>query len=307
MAEKKLFGLGKKKRNVEQAERSDSTETYTYNDKGQIVTIMRQNRNGMDRTITQYDENGHATISQELGNDDIVNFKDGYIVSIVKYEGNNTGYIGIPSENRSRTTIQYGKNGNMLSSVQETAFEHRDAVGDKPSGIFWLTTSTSTYYDNGHLATHITYAQKPTRARGILESLQGSTGPQEVAESYMSAIEQMDEDGKLLLSLRLHKYDEVNFHPSGRVSSVLRKDEDNNPKSLTSYDENGKTLNIMVYKDGVVISSTDYTDGQPSSNAQQGSENYQNIFDVANKKVAKKSADETKKKTLRTPAKDRAA
>jgi len=291
MSEKKLFGFSKKKRNITKVDNPGVSGTYTYNSKGQIATIMQNNKDGSSgRVITQYDENGRVTISQHLGPEDIVNFSDGYIASIVKYDGGAT-YQGFTVSNsqRSRTTLQYGKNGRLLSSVQETAFDHKDAIGDRPSGMFWLTTSTSTYYDNGHLATHVTYAQKPTRARGLLESLEGSTGPHEVAESYISAIEQMDENGKVLLSLRLHEFDEVNYHPSGRVATVLKKDKDNNPKSLTSYDENGKISNIMVYKDGVVISSTDYVDGHPVSNTQQGNNEYQNIFDAAKKRVKNKT------------------
>jgi len=284
----KLFGFSKKKRNIAQQDNPGVTGTYTYNDQGQIATIMQIAKDGNGRTITQYDEYGHVTVSQYLGPLDIVNFNNGYIASITKYDGD-----------RSRTTTQYGTNGHILSSVQETAFDHKDAIGDRPSGTYWLTSSTSTYYDNGHLATHVTYAQKPTRARGLLESLEGSTEPQEVAESYVSAIQQMDENGKVLLSLKFHEFDEVNFHPSGRIASVLRKDKDNNPKTLTSYDENGKILNMMVYKDGVVISSTDYVDGKPVSNTQQGNNEYQNIFDTAKKRVKKKTEKTVDTKTAK--------
>lgn len=272
----------KSNNNQPQVRRGD---IVTYNDKGQIATIMTDNI--INRTITQYDTDGHATISQDLGKNDVVNFHKGYIASIIKYE--ESSYLS-----EGMNEIQYGENGRLLSSVHKTkisGFSWHAGSGK------WMTTDKTTYYDNGHIAAHTTYKQrtKKTRRGTIL----ADNEEEDTAESFISSIEQMDESGKILLSLQFHEFDEVNFHPSGRVASVLRKDKDNNPKSMTSYDENGKILNMMVYQNGRVISTTDYTNGRPTNNIQLGDEQYQNIFDSAKKRVANKSADKIKKKVTK--------
>lgn len=249
----------------------------TYHD-GQVATITIDK--WLNRTVTQYDDEGHATVSLDLGKHDVVNFSNGYISSVVKY-------VDGPFS-AERDEIQYGENGRILSSTHQTKI---DALSVNSGNGKWLTTQHTTYYSNNRMATVVAYKQR-TKRKGRMFDKEN----EDIAESYVSQITQYDESGKTIVSLQFHEFDEVNFHPSGRIASVLRKDENNEPKSLTSYDENGKILNIMVYKDGVVISSTDYNNAQPSSNVQLGDAQYQNIFDSAKKRVAKKSANGTKKK-----------
>ena len=270
-------------------------DRVTYNENGDIATIMTDNVGG--RTITQY-ENGHATVSQDLGKNDVVNFHNGYISSIVKYE-NDGHFSGKPI---GRTTISYGPNGKILSSVHESRININERMGGgRGSRDMWVTTSKTTYHDNGKIATHTTYKQRherinrpPQVQEGLSEHVQLMQLWQQdfeeqdhttTVDSYIASIEQMDESGKLILSVQLQEQDQVNYHPTGRVASILRMNKEGKPQSLVSYDENGKIQNQTVYQDGKVISSTDYTDGKPTHNVQQGDENYQNIFDQAKKKV----------------------
>lgn len=268
------------------------TDRVTYNEHGQIATIMSEQFG--KRTITQYDEHGHAIVSQDLGKDDVVNFHKGYIASIIKYEeGEFSALFGPTGMNE----IQYGENGRMLSSVHKVRIRDKFGLRNSPGSGKWMTTDKTTYYDNGHIATHTTYQQRTRNTgRGNADSLHnGLYGTDrdetDVAESFVSSIEQMDDSGKVLLSVQLHEFDEVNYHPTGRVASILRKDKDNNPKTMTSYDDVGRILNQMVYQDGKVISSVDYVDGKPVSNVQQGNEEYQNIFERAGARVQEKTKD----------------
>ena len=263
-------------------------DVTTYHD-GRVATVMTWKYNG-ERVITQYDENGQVTVSQDLGVNDIVNFKDGFISSIIKYTGSFGGKLDLTE----RIETQYGENGRILSSTNQT--KHKTGIINKTGK--WLTTQHTTYHTNGRPNTVVAYKQRTQRSAIDVHDKWSAYaqmnqfifgGGEDIAESYMSQMTQYDESGKTIISLQLNEFDEVNFHPSGRVATVLKKDKDNNPKSLTSYDENGKISNIMVYKDGVVISSTDYVDGKPVSNTQQGNNEYQNIFDSAKKRVKKKT------------------
>lgn len=268
-------------------------KTVTKDKEGNIITIMEEHIGY--RVITQYDKEGRVTVSQILKDNDVVNFKDGYISSIIKYEENgrffDSAIIGM-------NEIQYGENGRMLSSVHKVRMRNESGLRNSPGSGKWMTTDKTTYHDNGHIATHTTYKQRTRNfGQGNADSLENSLrgtdrNETDVAESFVSSIEQMDENGKVLLSVQLHEFDEVNYHPTGRVASILRKDKDNNPKTMTSYDDVGRILNQMVYKDGKVISSVDYVDGKPVSNVQQGNEEYQNIFDRAGKRVQERNKDE---------------
>ena len=269
------------------------TDRVTYNGQGQIATIMSEQFG--KRTITQYDEHGHAMVSQDLGKDDVVNFHNGYIASIIKYEeGEFSALFGPTGMNE----IQYGENGRLLSSVHKVRIRDKIGLRTNPGSGKWMTTDKTTYHDNGHIATHTTYKQRTRNfGQGNADSLHNGLygtdrNETDVAESFVSSIEQMDENGKLLLSVQLHEFDEVNYHPTGRVASILRKDNDNNPKSMTSYDDMGRILNQMVYQDGKVVSSVDFVDGKPVSNVQIGNEEYQNIFDRAGKRVQERNKDE---------------
>ena len=274
-------------------------KTVTKDKAGNIITIMEE-RIG-HRVITQYDKEGRVTVSQILKDNDVVNFKDGYISSIIKYEEDGyrfaRGALGM-------TEIQYGENGRILSSVHKVRMRNESSLRNDPGGGKWMTTDKTIYYDNGHVAAHTTYQQRTRNfGRGNADSLDNylhgtDRDETDIAESFISSIEQMDESGKILLSVQLHEFDEVNYHPTGRVASILRKDNDNNPKTMTSYDDMGRILNQMVYQDGKVISSVDYVDGKPVSNVQQGNEEYQNIFERAGKRVQEKNKDE---RTIITP------
>ncbi len=275
-------------------------KTVTKDKAGNIITIMEE-RIG-HRVITQYDKEGRVTVSQILKDNDVVNFKDGYISSIIKYEEDGYSFArGALGMNE----IQYGENGRMLSSVHKVRMRNESGLRNDPGGGKWMTTDMTTYYDNGHIAIHTTYKQRTQNTgRGNADSwenrMRGTDRDEtDVAESFVSSIEQMDENGKVLLSVQLHEFDEVNYHPTGRVASILRKDKDNNPKTMTSYDDVGRVLNQMVYKDGKVISSVDYVDGKPVSNVQQGNEEYQNIFERAGERVKKQTKD---KKVVVSPA-----
>lgn len=272
-------------------------DKVTYNEHGQIATIMSEHLG--KRTITQYDESGHATVSQDLGKNDVVNFHKGYIASIIKYEeGQFSALFGPTGMNE----IQYGENGRILSSVHKVRIQDTVVLNNNPGSGKWMTTDKTTYYGNGHIATHTTYQQRTKNTgRGNADSLNNrldgtDRDETDIAESFISSIEQMDESGKILLSVQLHEFDEVNYHPTGRVASILRRDNDNNPKTMTTYDDMGRILNQMVYQDGKVISSVDYVDGKPVSNVQQGAEEYQNIFEQAGKRVQEKA-----KKSLVVP------
>ena len=276
-------------------------DKVTYNEKGQIATIMTKSDYKGNYTITQYDEHGHATVSQTLDKKDVVNFHKGYIASIIKYEYG-TLFDDSPM---GMNEIQYGQNGRMLSSVHKVRIRDDYFSRSKPGSGKWMTTDKTTYYDNGHIATHTTYKQRTRNfGQGNADSwenrMRGTDRDEtDVAESFVSSIEQMDESGKVLLSVQLHEFDEINYHPTGRVASILRKDKDNNPKTMTSYDDVGRILNQMVYQNGKVISSVDYVDGKPVSNVQQGNEEYQNIFERAGERVNEKNKD---KKVVVAPA-----
>ena len=255
-------------------------DVVTYYPDGNIATVMHNKVGG--RTITQYDETGRVTISQALNKNDVVNFTDGYISSIIKYEtksDHDTQIIG-------KTTLQYGPGGKILSSVHESKIDIGDYLLENSN--MWVTTSKTTYNDNGTIAAHTTYKQRKNGQK---------------VDSYIASIEQMDESGKITLSVQLQEQDQVNYHPTGRVASILRANKEGHPQSMTSYDENGKIMNQTVYQDGKVISSIDYTDGKPTHNVQQGDETYQNIFEQAGKKV-KDKAKQTSDTPVQLPAKE---
>ena len=289
-------------------------DKVTYNENGDIATIMTENHDGT-RTITQYDEHGHATVSQDLYKNDVVNFTGGYISSIVKYEGG--AFVDILGAT-GKTTLQYGPNGKILSSVHESRIDvGRTILHDRN---MWVTTSKTTYHDNGKIATHTTYKQRhdnqnrpPQVQDNVSEDIQRmqiwsqrrhEEDHTTTVDSYIASIEQMDESGKLILSVQLQEQDQVNYHPTGRVASILRMNKDGQPQSMTTYDENGKIQNQTVYQDGKVISSTDYTDGKPTNNVQIGDEEYQNIFERAKTRVEEKIS-ETPDTTLTPPTKER--
>lgn len=290
-----------------------SQDKVTYDENGNVATVITPGRLG-HRTVTQYDEHGHATVSQDLGPNDVVNFAGAYISSIVKYEEAELSLQGPIG----RTTISYGPNGKILSSVHESRIDVGRSLLN--SRNMWVTTSKTTYHDNGKVATHTTYKQRhdhqnrpPQVQEGVSERIQffqtmaqmrGEEDHATTVDSYIASIEQMDESGKLILSVQLQEHDQVNYHPTGRVASVIRMDKDGKPQTMTSYDESGKILNQTVYQDGKVLSSTDYTDGKPTHNVQQGDETYQNIFEQAGKKV-KDKATQTQDAPVQLPAKER--
>lgn len=259
-------------------------ENITYKD-GQVATIITEDFVKQTRVITQYDDNGNITVSQDLGENDIVNFKDGYIQSIIKYSGDRLGF-----DAKERDELHYGENGVLLSSNHQTQVSAGRFSRDLN---MWTTTQQTTYYPNGKINTVMTYAQIHNRIPSNTGQLPGDGGEHDATvitgrdilnyghhetDSYVSSLVQYSEDGKLIMSVKLNEMDEINYYSSGRVCSILRKNKEGKPSSLTSYDQQGNIANEIVYDNGRIVSSTDFVDGRPVSNTQQGDEEYQNIF-----------------------------
>lgn len=260
-----------------------SEDKITYKD-GQVATIMTNDHTSQTRILTQYDENGNITVSQNLGKNDIVNYENGYIKSIIKYS------TGSTLDAKERDELQYGPNGVLLSSTHQTQVSV-GSVLNKPN--MWTTTQQTTYYPNGKINTVISFTQRHNRIPSNTGQTPGDNAEYDAytismrdilnygqyeADSYISSILQYSEDGKITASIRLNELDEVNYYPNGRICSILRKNENGEPTSLTSYDQQGNIANETVYSNGRILSSTDFVDGKPVSNTQQGNEQYQNIF-----------------------------
>ena len=242
-----------RKGQVVSVEQMDPFKQVTYRD-GEIAAIA-ENRLLGRHTITLYNK-GLVTNSINLNENDQVNFKDGYLSSIIKHSSDQYG------RDKQITETQYGKNGKISSVI------HKAQMDNFLSKNMWVVTSQSNYHDNGKLASVVTYKQKYHQKLNTTE-----------AESYPASIEQYDENGKRLISVRLTEKDEVSFN-GDKISSITRRNEDGQPQSTTNYDLNGMVVNILNYdKQGKVISSVDYDkDGRPIKALQEGMENYQDIF-----------------------------
>ena len=129
------------------------------------------------------------------------------------------------------------------------------------------------------MASHITYKQKTKRTGRWT-----SENQEDEAASYISSITQYSEKGKLQVSAQLGEYDEINFN-GDKVACITRrvkKGDSLETMSQTTYYPSGNLCAITTYQDGKVVSSVTYDEqGKPQSSAQQGTENYQDIYQSA--------------------------
>ncbi|MBQ7289726.1 MAG: DnaJ domain-containing protein [Alphaproteobacteria bacterium] len=241
-------------------------DNITYNN-GRIASIRR--RIGQNDIITQYDDKGHIVCDIVLEKGDVVNFNNGYVQSLTRRIGN------------SLLEIEYGENGQKRSSAQKV----RTCQNGKE---FWLTTETKQYHTNGKLQSVITYEQRTEHTSGFSITTGGgfSSVFNEVNSgvSYIASIAQYDEEGKVVISAQLKETDEVNFN-GDKVACITRrvkKGDSLETMSQTTYYPSGNLCTITTYQDGRVVSSVTYDEqGKPQSSAQQGTENYQDIYQNA--------------------------
>ena len=237
-------------------------EDITYNN-GRVASIKR--RIGQKDTITQYDDKGNIVCNIALEAGDVVNFNNGYVQSLTRYTGS------------SLLEIEFDEKGRKRSSAQKV---RRDG--------FWLTTETKQYYTNGKLQSLITYEQRTEHTSGFSVTTGGgfSSVLNDVNSgvSYIASIAQYDEDGKVVISAQLKETDEVNFN-GDKVACITRrvkKGDTLETVSQTTYYQSGNLCTITNYQDGKVLSSVTYDEqGKPQSSAQQGTENYQDIYQAA--------------------------
>lgn len=245
----------------------------TYHD-GCVATVTH-NKILSRRTISQYDAYGHITSSITLEKNDMVNFSEtGYIRSVTKFI--DRSLLGAEMEE-----MQFNDNGYMVSCTHKVKMGILARTGiDK-----WLTTEAKQYYPDGKLLTHITYAQKTSRSNNL-----ASNAEEDKAASFIASITQYSETGKLQISAQLSEHDEVNFNGE-KIACIIKRvqksDGSLETTSVTTYYASGNICTMTAYKDGKIISSVTYDEtGKPQSNAQQGNEEYQDIFKNVNKKQA---------------------
>lgn len=237
---------------------SEKDITY-YN--GRVATIKQRN------VITQYDDKCNITCQITVDKDDIINFNNGYLQSVTKNTGNTI------------QEIEFGEQGRKISSTQKV----RKWVKNQ---MFWLTTEAKQYYPNGKIQSVVTYEQKTAWTSNFDVITGGGFSSnlydEEKAMSYISSITQYDEKGKIVINAQLKEYDEINFNGE-KVACITRrvKKSDGNLETMsqTTYYPSGNICTITNYKDGKVVSSVTYDEtGKPQSCAQQGTEDYQDIY-----------------------------
>ena len=257
----------------------EKLDTLYFNEKdityhnGCVASITRRDILG-NRAISQYDENGHIVATINANKNDIVNFEpSGYVRSVIKHlsEYNDFGKTTEIEE------ITFNDAGRIVSSAHKVKMT--DLFG--PGRDKWLTTDTKQYYPNGQMASHITYKQKTKRTgRWISEN------HEDEAASYIASITQYSENGKMQVSAQLGEYDEISFN-GDKVACITRrvkKGDSLETMSQTTYYPSGNLCTITNYQDGKVVSSVTYDEqGKPQSSAQQGTENYQDIYKAAQK------------------------
>lgn len=246
----------------------------TYNN-GCVASITHHDCFGEHRTVTQYNEFGQVTTSIDLNKDDIINFSaSGYIRSIVKHV--HESHFGRVNEIEE---LQFNDTGNIVSSSHKVKMVHFGPGQEK-----WLTTEAKQYYPDGKLSSHITYKQKTKRTGNIFSDTE-----EDEAASYISSITQYSNTGEVQICAQLGEYDEINFNDN-KVACITRRAQKSNGsleiQSQTTYYASGNICTVTTYQNGKVISSVTYDEnGKPQSSAQEGTENYQDIF--ANTKNAK--------------------
>lgn len=258
--------------NVMFVEKIDRNTNVTYRN-GQVAAIEKKDWISENRTVTLYDDKGQITTSIALNKDDQVNFQNGYLSSVIKHKGGK--YYRDGSDEITET--QYTPNGKISSVTHKVKINDKQSYFDESTGMY-VTTSHTTYHDNGKLASVTTYKQKHKK-NGKKESWDDKNYHQEgEADSYVSSIEQYDENGKKTVSLKLNENDDVSYN-GDKIAMITRRDKEGTPQSTISYNIDGTIANITNYgKDGKVISSLDYENGHPVRGRQEGTENYQDIF-----------------------------
>ncbi len=239
----------------------------TYHN-GCVASITRRDFRG-NRAISQYDENGRIVATINANKNDIVNFApSGYVRSVIKHlsEYNDFGKTTEIEE------ITFNDSGCIVSSAHKVKMT--DLFG--PGRDKWLTTDTKQYYPNGQMACHITYKQKTKRTGRWT-----SENQEDEAASYIASITQYSENGKLQVSAQLGEYDEISFN-GDKVACITRRvkrGDSLETMSQTTYYPSGNLCTITTFQDGRVVSSVTYDEqGKPQSSAQQGTENYQDIY-----------------------------
>lgn len=241
-----------------------SQDTITYNN-GRVASIRRPVGNN-EYVITQYDDRSNIISQITAQRDDVINFYNGHVQSLTRRTGN------------SLVEIEFDENGHKRSTAQK--------VGTCQHGKeFWLTTETKQYHTNGKLQSVITYEQRTEYTSGFSVTTGGgfSSVLNEVnaGVSYIASIAQYDESGKIVISAQLKETDEVSFN-GDKVACITRrvkKGDSLETVSQTTYYPSGNLCTITNYQDGKVVSSVTYDEqGKPQSSAQQGTENYQDIY-----------------------------
>lgn len=274
--------------NVTHIEEFDSYNrpVVTYRN-GVIAAIERPINSLGERRVTLFDDNSRVTTSVDLGKDDIVNFADGYLASIIRYSGFNG--------RREMTEVQYNTNGRILSET------HRVSTGRSyGEDNMFITTSHTTYHENGRIASVVSYRQRHHR-EDRRDYRSGEDRHDEKVDSYAYSIEQYDENGRSIISLRPGENDDISFN-NGMVSSHTRRDDEGRAISTTTYNPNGTVANVTHYNgEGLVLVSITYNnDGVPVSSTQIGEQAYQDVFRSTsslseNPPTKKRSSNDSKK------------
>lgn len=258
-------------------------DDVTYRADGTVSAIMKEGSlPSQGRCCTLYNEQGQVTTTIQLNKDDQVNFKDGYLSSVIKYSGR--GLVGGYTD---MDETQYGPDGKLLASTHKVRVS--DSILNEKS--LWLTTSETTYHSNGKKASTVTYKQMAKMSKGW----RSHKTEEDKADSYRSSITQYDENGKMTVSVKLDKMDDVSFS-GDRLSSVTRRSPEGHPISTTTYDINGSILSVQNYdpSSGKVVSTLNYRDGKPETVRQPTGQEYTDILSDK-----KKSPKTNVKKTLK--------
>lgn len=252
-----------------------SEKDITYHD-GCVATIRKHsNLYPYNTTITQYDPNGHIVSEISVDKDDVVVFSNsGYLKSVTKHL-KRFGDVNTIEE------IEFDDNGHKTSSVQK--IKQTNLFG--PGRDKWLMTEAKQYHSNGKIQSVVTYAQR-TKTEHSGSDFWNRTEEDE-ALVYISSITQYNESGELTISAQLKEYDDVNFN-GNKIASITKRTPWGEILSQTTYYPTGMICSITQYANNKVVSSIIYDEnGKPQSSAQQGTENYQDIYkqNTANQKT----------------------
>ena len=159
------------------------------------------------------------------------------------------------------TEVQYNTNGRILSEI------HKVSTGRSYSeDNMFITTSHTTYHENGRVASVVSYRQRHHREdRHDYDHDENSSGHgnrhDEEVDSYAYSIEQYDENGRSIISLRPGENDDISFN-NGLVAFHTRRNDEGRAISTTTYNPNGTVANVTHYNgEGLVLNSITYNDG----------------------------------------------